>query len=297
MKITGPINLYRLHVFWFVARRLSFTRAAEELHTSQPNISKHVRQLEAELEVFLFERKGGQVVLTDAGRIVLDYTERLFGMVGQMRRALNELGGLERGYLRLGASSTPGIYLLPQVLTGFRHQYPSLDMTILLGNSQEVVQGVLDDQFDLGFVEGYESTSGLQVRPYVEDELVLVAASDHPLLKTEIIQPADLVKESFIWREVGSGTREGMETFLARLGVIPQTSLEFCSCEGVKRAVAAGLGLSVVSRLAIDLELSAGALAIIGGDELTHQRSLSIITRKGRRQSAATLAFLAHIRK
>jgi len=292
-----PVNLYRLSVFRVVARRLSFTGAADELHTSQPNVSKHVRQLEAELGVSLFDRLGGSVALTDAGRVVFEYAERLFGMVGEMRRALNELEGLERGYLRLGASSTPGVYLLPQVLAGFRRQYPSLEMTLHLGNSREIVQKILNDQIDLGFVEGYETTPGIQVQPFGEDELVLIVPADHPLQGKDGILPKDLAGETFIWREAGSGTRAGMAALLEKIGIQPDKSLELCGCEGVKRAVAAGLGLSVVSRWTIEMELSLGILAIISGDELCLERSLYVISRKDRRSSAAGLAFLAYLRK
>lgn len=292
-----PVNFYRLDVFRVVARRLSFSRAAEEMHTSQPNISKHVRQLEAELGVSLFDRMGGRVALTDAGRIVFDYAERLFGMVGEMRRALNELEGLERGYLRLGASSTPGVYLLPQVLAGFRRRYPNLEVTLHLGNSQEIVQGILNDQIDLGFVEGYESTPGIQVQPFGEDELVLIAPADHPLLGKALVTPNDLAGETFIWREAGSGTREGMAVLLERIGIQPKNSLELRGCEGVKRAVGARLGLSVISRHAIEMELSLGILKILLGGGLSIRRRLHIITRKDRRSSVAALAFLVHVRE
>lgn len=292
-----PINLYRLHVFLIVARRLSFTGAAEELHTSQPNISKHVRQLESELGVSLFDRMGGGVAMTDAGRIVFDYAEQLLGMVEEMRRALGELEGLERGYLRMGASSTPGIYLLPSVLAGFQKLHPGLELTFQLGNSQEIVQGILDDQIDLGFVEGYENTPGIQVQPFLEDELVLIAPADHPFARMDSIAPAELAGETFIWREAGSGTRIGMSALLDKADIQPENSLELNGCEGVKRAVTVGLGLSVVSNLSIEMELSTGILAIIRGEGLSLSRSLSIITRKDRRPSAAALAFLAHTRK
>lgn len=291
------VNIYRLKVFRIVARQLSFTGAAEELHTSQPNVSKHVRQLEAELGVSLFDRLGGGVMLTDAGRIVFDYAERLFGMVGEMRRALNELEGLERGYLRLGASSTPGIYLLPPVLAGFRKLHPNLEITFRLGNSQEIVQEILNDQIDLGFLEGFENTPGIQVQPFFEDELVIIAPADHLLAKMEGVIPDDLGGETFIWRETGSGTREGMVSLLEHIGIQPENALELGSCEGIKNAVTAGLGLSMVSSLSIDMELSAGVLAIIHGEGLSLSRSLSIITCKDRRPSAAALAFLAFLHK
>ncbi|MEW6716532.1 MAG: LysR family transcriptional regulator [Chloroflexota bacterium] len=293
----GPVNLYRLYVFQLVARRLSFSEAADDLHTSQPNISKHVRQLEGELGISLFDRMGGRVALTDAGRIVFDHAERLFRTVEEMRRALNELEGLERGYLRLGASSTPGVYLLPPLLAGFRKQYPKLEIRLHLGNSQEIIQMVLSDQADLGIVEGYEMKPGLQVQPFEKDVLVLIAPANHPLAGKENISPADLMDETFIFREAGSGTREGMGEMLEKIGVAPENSLEICGCEGVKRVVAAGLGLSFVSQRAIELEVAQGMLVILEGQGLHAERTLSIVNHKDRRLSAAALAFLARLRK
>lgn len=291
------VNLYRLHVFRVVARRLSFSGAADELHTSQPNVSKHVRLLENELEVLLFNRLGRRVVLTDAGRVVFDYSDKLFGIVEEMRRSLNELKGLERGYLQLGASSTPGLYLLPPILAGFRRRYPHLEVTFHLGNSKEIIQGILNDQIDLGFVEGYETTPRIQVQPFLEDELVLIASANHILVGAKKIAPVDLARETFIWREKGSGIREGMSQLLEEAGIHPIDSLELCGCEGVKRAVSAGLGLSVVSRLAIGLELGQGVLVILEGQGLNTQRPLSIVIHKDRRPSTAALAFLAQLRK
>ena len=291
------LNLYRLQVFLAVARGLSFTRAAEELHTSQPNVSKHVGQLEGELGMILFDRSGGQVAMTDAGRIVFDYAERLFGTVGEMRRALNELQGLERGFLRLGASSTPGNYLLPASLVSFRRQHPNLELTFHLGNSQEIIQGVLRGEFDLGFVEGFETTAGIQVQTFSKDVLVLIASADHALAGMGRVSPADLEGETFIWREEGSGTREGMKRLLEEAHIYPSNSLELCGCEGVKRAVAAGLGLSVVSRHAVEMELSFGVLAVLSGEKLSLERSLYIVTRKDQHPSVTALAFLASLRK
>jgi len=240
---------------------------------------------------------GGGVALTDAGRVVFDYAETLFATAAEMRRALKELEGLERGYLRLGASNTPGIYLLPPVLAGFQKLHPNLEVTYHLGNSREVVQGILNDQTDLGFVEGHVSTPGIQVQPFVEDELVLIAPADHPLAARASVGPSDLARETFIWREAGSGAREGMAKFLEGAGIRPRASLEFSSCEGVKRAVSAGLGLSVVSRRAIQMELSLGILVVVRGEGLSLLRNLFIITRKDRRPSSSALAFLANIRK
>jgi DNA-binding transcriptional LysR family regulator len=291
------MNFHRLRVFYTAARHLSFSRAAEELYTSQPNVSRHIARLEAELGVSLFHRLGTQVALTDAGRMVYDYAQRVFELTEGLQRTLNELKGLERGYLRLGASSTPGLYLLPTHLAGFRARYPGLDVTLHLGNSREIVAQVLSNSLDLGFVEGHVAAAGIQVQPFVTDELVFIAPAGHRLAGQAELEPQDLADESFIWREEGSGTREAMEAMLSRLGIQPARSLELRSCEGVKRAVAAGLGISFVSKHAVELELAQGLLAVLEGPDMRASRELSIVSHKDVRPSAAALAFLAHLRK
>lgn len=299
------MNFHRLRVFHEVARHLSFSQAAEALYTSQPNVSRHVAQLEAELGARLFHRLGNTIELTDAGRIVYDYTGRLFSLIEEMQRALAELQGLERGYLRLGASSTPGLYLLPPHLASFRARYPGLEVTLHLGNSREIVAQVLSNALDLGFVEGYADTAGIQVQPFVTDTLVFIAPAGHRLTGQKLLKPLDLAEETFIWREEGSGTRETMEAMLSQLGIQPARSLELRGCEGVKRAVMAGLGISFVSKRAVELELAQGLLVVLEGSDtsatlstsLRASRELSIVSHKDVRSSTAALAFLAHLRK
>ena len=291
------MNLHRMQVFQAVARCLSFTQAAEILYSSQPNVSKQVAQLEVELGATLFHRLGHTVELTDAGRLVDNYAGQIFDLLEEMQRGLAELGGLARGYLRLGASSTPGIYLLPPYLAGFRTRYPGLDVTLHLGNSQEVVAQVLANALDLGFVEGFTAVAGLQVQPFTTDELVFIAPAGHKLAMQRELTPQNLEEETLVWREAGSGTREAMATKLAELGIRPARVLELRGCEGVKRVVAAGLGISFVSRSAVELELAQGLLVVLDSSALRARRELSIVSHKGARPSAAALAFLAHLRK
>lgn len=291
------MNLHRLRVFHEVARHLSFTRAAEALYTSQPNISRHVAQLEAELGARLFHRLGNTIELTDAGRIVYNYVGQLFRLVDDLRRALAELQGLEQGYLRLGASSTPGLYLLPPHLASFRTRYPGLEVTLHLGNSREIVAQVLSNELDLGFVEGHADVAGIQVQSFVTDELVFIAPAGHRLGGHEELETQALTGEAFIWREEGSGTRDAMEAMLGQLGIQPVRALVMRGCEGVKRAVMAGLGISFVSRHAVELELAHGLLVVLEDPRLRADRELSIVSHKDVRPSAAALAFLAHLRK
>ncbi len=291
------MDFLRLQVFYTVARRLSFSQAADELSTSQPNVSKHVRQLERELRVTLFHRLGTRVALTDAGRIVYDYAQRVFDLTDGMRRALAELEGLERGRLRLGASSTPGLYVLPQAIASFRQRYAGLEISLHIANTQRVVDEVLADALDLGFIGAEAMQPGIQIQPYLTDEVVLIVPPGHILARSRQVAREALEGETFIFRERGSGTRWVMEAILARLGVVPRRTMEVASCEGVKRAVAAGLGISFVSRRAIHLELAQGVLAVVDGPDLRMARQLYIISRKDVRLSTAALAFVAHVRK
>lgn len=291
------MNFHRLNVFYLVARLESFSQAAEELYTSQPNVSKHVHQLEAELGVSLFHRLGGSIELTEAGRAVYRYAQQIFDLTAELQRTLAELEGLARGYLRLGASSTPGLYLLPELVAAFGHHYPGLEMSFSIGNSQQVVEEILAGKLDLGFVEGFVETVGLQRQPFGRDEVVLIAPSRHRLAGQADITAAELAGETFVGREAGSGTRQAMESLMASLDLSPPRTLELPSCEAVKRAVAAGLGLSFVSRSAIDLELNQGLLTVLSGSGLSLSRQLYVISRKDVRLSPAALAFLAFVRK
>ncbi len=276
---------------------MSFSAAAVQLHTSQPNVSKHVRLLETELGTSLFDRLGVRVVLTDAGRIVYDYTERMFSLTGELHRALDELHGLERGYLHLGASSVPGLYILPPLVASFWKSYPGLEITLELENSRTIVSKVLDNQIDLGFVEGYEMTPGIQAQPFLSDLLVWIAPPSSSLAKKSQVDVYDLEQEALIWREEGSGTRQSMARFLSSVGMKPGNSFVLQSCEGVKRGVAAGLGISMVSRRAIEQEVRLKTVTILEGAGLQESSHLFVISRKDLRPSTATLAFLAHVRK
>lgn len=287
----------RLEVFRAVARRLSFSRAAEDLHLSQPAVSKHIRQLEAEWGVPLFQRLGNRVELTEAGRLLADYAARVAVLTEEVRQVIGELDGLQRGALRLGASSTPGLYLLPDALARFRAQYPRVEASLAITNSADVDRRVLAGEFDLGFVGGPADAPGLQSRPFADDEIVLVAPPKHALLGQRTFAREMLAGETLIVREAGSGTRQAVETHLMRLGMAPGRVMEMAGVEATKRAVTAGLGVAFISRRAIVLEVAHGLLSVLGVPELRLTRPLTLVTRKDARPSAASLAFLALMRK
>lgn len=290
------MNYYHLAVFVAVARRLSYSRAAEDLYISQPAVSRHVHELEKELRAQLFGQAGNRIYLTEAGRLVYGYAQRLFEIEAEMRRALEELENLDRGSLRLGASSTPGIYLLPPVVAAFRQQYPGVEVSLAIANSEQIESRVLQNDLDLGFV-GAVAQGDLQVRPYARDELLLIVPPGHPFAGLEVVAPERLEREPFLVREPGSGTRALLEEELARVGVTLHHVMELNGCEAVKRGVAAGMGIAVVSGRSIEVEVREGLVRSVRLEGLRLERELSIISRKGARPSAASLAFVALAQK
>lgn len=298
-------SLDRLRVFEVVARTLSYSRAAEELVLSQPAVSKQVHALERELGVELLGQTGRRVYLTDAGRIAYDYARRVTALTAELARALDDLAHLDRGYLRIGASSTPGAYLLPAALAAYRAWYPAVDLDVRIANSREVEEAVLRGELDVGLV-GARFVAGLQVRSWVQDRLVLIVpphhrfASDAPGAPAQPVQPvaaAALAHELFVLREAGSGTRRTLEEALAAAGVTLGQTLELAGCEAVKQAVVAGLGVAAVSRFSVTCELAAGHVRAIPIAGLGLERALHVVTPKGVRASAAVLAFLTLLQK
>jgi DNA-binding transcriptional LysR family regulator len=291
------MDFLRLSVFRAVARQQSFSRAADDLYLSQPAVSKHIRQLEAELGVRLFQRLGNRVELTDAGRILLDYAQRVSVLTEEVRHVLAELEGLQRGHLRVGASTTAGLYLLPEVLARFQKKYPGMEATLTIANSADIMRRVLGGEVELGFVGAPAEAPGLQARPFTEDQIVLIVPAGHRLLQHRTFSKEIFAEETLIMREAGSSTRQIVETHLAQLGAKPGRVMEMSGCEAAKRAVAAGLGVAFISRRAVGLELAQQIVDVPEIPELLIARHLYVLARKGARSSAAALAFLALVTK
>ena len=284
---------YRLQVFHAVATSGSFSRAAREiLHISQPAVSKHVQALETELGVMLVQRVGKHVRLTEAGRIVQQYAEQVLGLAQETQRALRELQGLQRGTLRLGASSTPGIYLLPPVLAAFVARYPGITLALEIANSQRVVDGVLARQWDLGMIGIPLEHPQLHVQPYWRDTLVLIVPLHHRLATRSAVTLADLVGETWIFREAGSASGQVVKDVLNAVHLVQDHTLVLQGSEGVKQAVMAGLGIAMVSRLAITLEVQQGVLRVLPITDVQADRDLCLIWRQDSRLPAAVHAFL-----
>jgi len=284
---------YRLQVFHAVARYRSYSRAAREaLHISQPAVSKHVQALEAEVGVPLFQRVGKRVDLTEAGRLVQQYAEQVLALADETRRAVLDLQGVQRGTLRLGASSTPGFYLLPPVLAAFTQVYPGITLAVEIANSGQVVAGVLQRDWDLGVVSGTPDEASLHVQPYCRDTLVLIMPPTHRLATQPTVTLADLVGETWILRAAGSASGQEVERALQARHALHGHILRLQGSAAVKQAVMAGLGIAMVSRAAITREVQHGFLRALPVADLQVERELTVIWRHGVRLPTAAVAFL-----
>lgn len=291
------MNFYQLKSFLAVAKHRNFSRASEELHLTQPCISKQIKALEDFLEIKLFHRLGRSIQLTEAGEVLLFQAQRALKSLEEAKEAIADLKGLERGHLRISAASTIGIYMLPGALGLFKARYPGIEISLTITNKEQVLHNVLSYESELGFVGPPIRYPELAKEKYLMDELVLVVAPGHRLADRETVPVREIVEEVFILREKGSGTREIMEEELTRLGISLKKAMELGSTEAIKQAVAADLGVSIISKYAITLEVMIGCLSAAHIPELNLKRQLYVIWHQEKVPSGAAQAFSALLRE
>lgn len=287
------MTLRQLEVFLAVARAGSFRGAAEALRTSQPALSQHVRQLEEELGARLFDRLGRRVALTDAGRLLEDHALRLVATVASAREAIAELHSLNRGSLLIGASTTPGIYILPGVIRAFREQYPRIDLSLRIANSRLIQERIRANELDLGVVGGHGLGPGEEcLAAGLVDELVLVVAPSHRWAKKRGVAPQQLADEPLLMREEGSSTRWVTERALAQAGIRYRTAMELDHIEAIKQAVMAELGVAFASMYAVRGEVATGRLCALRLRGMRVHRHFHIIHNQARTLPASARAFI-----
>jgi len=283
------INANHLMVFNSVANNLSFSRAAEELYTSQPSVSTQIKRFEEYLDIGLFEQLGKKIVLTEAGTTLFLYSQKIFSLIDEGVHAIEELKGGNKGRLLIGASTTPGVYLLPRILGKFKSIYPGIVPKLEIANSQRIVEMVNTNRLDIGIIgEEIICPPELHVEPWVKDELFLVVPDKHPWVNRASVHVKDLESEQFIFRERGSSTRSIIENILANHGLKVSIALELNNTEAVKQAVSAGLGVSIVSGFSV---ISNSGIICIPIDGLGFYRMFNIIYHKNKIFSPATKNF------
>ncbi len=268
-----------LQLFITVAEKKSFSKAAEAHYMTQPAVSQYIRALEDQIGMRLLERTNKYVHLNKAGEIVYHYGKEILGLYTTMQNLVDDLTNKANGPLAIGASYTFGEYVLPRMIAELKRNYPDIEPTVTIGNTVRIADLVAGHQLDAGIVEGHFNRKDVHIEPFAEDEMFIVASPTSKLCSKEGLTHRDLENETWIVREKGSGTREATEKLFQIYGINPCRFMHFSSTQPIKESVAAGLGISLLSKWAIQKEVRYGDLKIIGIDGLPLLREFSIITK------------------
>jgi DNA-binding transcriptional LysR family regulator len=286
------LNVQALRVFVAVVENGGFSRAAARLRLSQPAVSKAVLALERQQGLVLVERGSRSVQATRAGVALYERALEMFAVERSAEEELHAHRTLEKGVLRIGASTTIATYMLPALLGEFRAAHPGLQLRIVSANTRDIARALLLRRLDIALVEGPVTHERLQLFPWRTDEMVVIAAPEHPLSQKRAPLPPALINGcEFVRRERGSGTREVAEAALAALGIAPRFSLTLGTTEAVKQSVAAGLGLAIISRAAVVDQLALGRVVELRIADFAVNRQLSRMQLVGRSRSPAAVAF------
>ncbi len=288
------VTLRDIEIFVTVCELKSMSAAAKKLYMSQPAISQAISQMEGELQVRLFDRIGRNLSLTYAGEILYSYGKRILNLVKEAESTLDDVKNMRMGRLRVGTSTTVGIYLLPEIIGEFRKKF-SIDVYFTIGNTAEIEKLIFNNSIDLGIVEGPVHSRDIVVTPYIDDELYLVCSKSHRWAEKKSISPAEIENEDIIMREKGSGTREIFEETMARNNVRYRIKYVLNNTEAIKKAVEANIGVSVISRLAVKKEIRGGRLVKVDIENIRFERKFSIIYHKDKFKSNLFEEFIRHL--
>ncbi len=288
------LTLRQLKVFEAVARHLSHTKAAEELHLTQPAVSMQIRQLEENVGLPLFEQVGRRIHLTDAGREMYDYSCRITALLHEAEEVIDALRGVRGGRLAISVATTAN-HFATRLLAEFSKRYAGVSVSLDVTNRETLLRQLAANERDLVIMGEPPAELDLVAEAFMENPLVVIAPPDHPLARRRRIPLADLVQEHFAIREQGSGTRAAAERLFRSQGLALPTGMEMTSNEAIKQAVEAGLGLGIASVHTLELELETGRLVQLDVEGFPIERHWYIVHRQGKRLSPAASAFRAFV--
>lgn len=284
------LTLRQLKVFESVARNLSYSRAADELHLTQPAVSMQIKQLEDNVSLPLFEHLGKRIYLTEAGRELYQYSRAISQQLADMEVALDELKGMERGKLNISVVTTAN-YFAPHLLAKFCQRYRGVTVSLNVSNREAVLKQLADNLIDLAIMGQPPENLDIDSESFMENPLVVVAPHNHPLCNERAIPVKRLANETFLVRESGSGTRSAMERFFAAHKIKINKGMETDTTEAIKQAVQAGMGLGIMSQHTAELELETGRLKILDVQGFPIIRYWHVVNRKNKRLSSVANAF------
>ena len=285
------LNLHQLATFQVVAKHGSFVRAAEELRLSQPAVSAHIRNLEKDLGVKLFDQIGRKTYLTPAGEELYLYSQKIFSVMVETLEVMTTHGSPHYGRLSVGADTTVGSYIIPNLLGKFRQIYPEVEISLEVLNHAALVGELIGKRVDVAVMAKVPTEIPVFDVPFAKNELVVVAAPAHRLAGIARVPFAEVAQEHFLLREPGSSTRAALETVFQEAGYPLLVSMQVGNNSAIKRGVAAGLGVALISRVAIDMELKTNRLIILDVEGFPIVRQWHIVHLKNKNLSATAKVF------
>lgn len=284
------LTFRQLTIFEAVARHLSFTKAAEELHLTQPAVSMQIKQLEQATGVPLFELLGKRVYLTEAGQELQRYNRSITLLLAEAEQVFEEMRGLKRGRLNITVASTAN-YFVPRLWAAFRKRHPDVSVSLDVTNRAGLIRALGENQADLVIMGMPPEGLDLVAESFMPNPLVVIAPPSHPLATAAQVPLKRLQGETFLMREQGSGTRSLMERVFAEKGLSPATPIEMSGTEAIKQGVEAGLGLALLSVHTLEMELALKRLVVLNVEGFPVLREWYIVHRSGKRLSTVAQAF------
>lgn len=274
------MNFRKLKIFYETALCLNMTKVAREMYISQPSISQSIHELEEEVGVKLFDRIGKKLFLTHEGELFLNYTRRILNLYDESIKTLNDHTHNSKGKIRIGASTTIGIYILPEIIKIFSEKYNDIEISIIIENTTNIKSLILQNKIDFAYVEGFVKSEEINIEKVWEDELVFICGNNHKWNNIDVIKAEDLSLEKLIMREYGSGSREVIELYLKSKDIDYNIFLELGNTEAIKRTVEANLGIGCISEKCIEEKVKYGDLNSFRLEDRKIKRDLVLITHK-----------------
>ena len=283
-------TLRQLQIFLVAAEHASFTRAAEILHLSQPAVSMQMTQFAESLGIALFEKRGRNLVLTQAGETLLPFIRRIAQTLREASDAIDALQGLRQGHIKIALVTTTR-YFAPRLITHFRNQHPQIELEVFIANRESVIAQLENNAVDLAIMGRPPAHLQVSAQAFAHHPHGVIAPADHPLAHKKRLAPQKLAKQPFLFREAGSGTRSAMDDYFAEHGLAPPLVQEMTSNESIKQAVMAGMGLAFISMHTISLEQQTGHLVLLDVKGLPVMRTWYVLHLAGKSLSPAAAAF------
>ena len=294
------MDLWQLHIFCRVVEWRSFSKAAEAVHLSQPTVSSHIKDLEAHFRCALIDRLSKAAIPTDAGRLLYGYAQRLLALRDEIETAMAQYEGKTRGRLVIGGSTIPGGYLLPRVVGQFKKCYPGVMLALTIADTDRIIAGIIEGALEFGVVGAESKDKNILQEILISDEMRLIVPSRHPWASKKKIALARLLTEPYIARERGSGTLQSLQERLKRKGhdaAELNVVAEMGSTEAIRQGIKEGMGVSILSTLAIAEDLASGSLKAVAVEGLALTRHFYITRHRQRSLSPLGAAFIDFLKE